>query len=153
MSHIIGVGVDLLHLPRFAALLNRKSPERLAKYILSSSEHQAFAATYQEETRTALLGVQFCDLQLIPPEQRSIFYFLATRWTAKEAAYKALSPRYRLAWHEVTIAKDGRRPCLLLDAQCKLAANVSAAHLSISHDGDYAVAVVTFEGQTKSNLT
>lgn len=38
MPGILGIGVDVVHLPRIAALLHRRGPQRLASRILSESE-------------------------------------------------------------------------------------------------------------------
>ena len=70
------------------------------------------------------------------------------RWAAKEAAYKALYPRFKPTWKELVVTKeDGLKPtlrCLLMEADnCGL-----HFHLSISHDGEYTVATVLVEGQS-----
>jgi phosphopantetheinyl transferase (holo-ACP synthase) len=36
---ILGIGIDLVSLPRFRSLLARRAPDRLALRILSPSEH------------------------------------------------------------------------------------------------------------------
>jgi hypothetical protein len=40
---VLGIGVDLVHLPRFAAFVSRRTPARVAKRILSAREHADFA--------------------------------------------------------------------------------------------------------------
>jgi len=37
---IVGIGVDLLHLPRLRSLLKRRNPQQLASRILSNEELQ-----------------------------------------------------------------------------------------------------------------
>ena len=49
---IIGIGVDVVSIPRIAALARRKSPDRLAKRILSATEREAWLAIPQtDETK------------------------------------------------------------------------------------------------------
>jgi len=68
--------------------------------------------------------------------------FLATRWTAKEAVYKAAYPRLRLTWSDVTLAhsSDGKPFLDIRKTDTKM-----ALHLSISHDADYVAACVVME--------
>ncbi|KAJ5815786.1 hypothetical protein N7447_008019 [Penicillium robsamsonii] len=78
-----------------------------------------------------------------------------TRFAAKEAAMKALSP-HRLGWHqaEVLTVHGKKKPVLVLHAPLPATSDTSKedgdqpllkaqeAQLSISHDGDYATATV-----------
>ena len=43
---ILGVGVDIVHLPRIAALISRRGSDKLAKRILSPTEYIEFRAKY-----------------------------------------------------------------------------------------------------------
>src|SRR3954470_20585498 len=74
---------------------------------------------------------------------------LAARFAAKEAVAKALGAPGGLAWHdaEVVTADEGR-PTLRLAgrvAAAAAAAGVTRWHLSLSHDGGVAVAMVVLE--------
>ena len=83
---------------------------------------------------------------------------LAARWAAKEAFVKAWSgARYGLPpvhpdadWAEIEVVSDRwRRPKLVLHGEVKEhaeALGVRRMHLSLSHDGDVASAVVVLEG-------
>lgn len=46
---IIGVGVDIVHLPRIAALIARRGSDRLARRILSAGEYSEFTADYKDD--------------------------------------------------------------------------------------------------------
>lgn len=77
----------------------------------------------------------------------------AARFAAKEACFKALGTGWGegVGWREVTVQSDGRRPptLTLLGAAARKARalGVTRAHLSLTHDGDYAAAVVVLEGR------
>ncbi|KAL1724457.1 4'-phosphopantetheinyl transferase superfamily [Schizophyllum commune] len=149
---ILGIGVDLVHLPRIAAALSRH-PSRFPARILSPSELSDWRKL---ETAAAAERVRF----------------LAVRWAVKEAAYKALSAAYRPVWHELTYAHGpAGRPILqyrpkegfphpangMEDAVSEMkvrkpseglgapAPRLKALHTSVSHDGEYAIANVLAE--------
>jgi len=121
---IVGVGIDVVPVARFAASLRRT--EGLAERLFTPRERTTAAGS----PRT--------------PES------LAARFAAKEAVAKALGAPAALAWHdcEVASAPDGR-PALLVAgtvAAAAASAGVTAWHLSLSHDGGMASAVVVAEG-------
>ena len=69
-------------------------------------------------------------------------------WAAKEAASKALGCGIgaECSFHDITITKTAKgAPLLELSTKVKEQFNVHSAALSITHDGDYAIAVVTYE--------
>lgn len=43
---ILGIGVDIVHLPRIATLISRRGKDRLARRILSSSELADFETRF-----------------------------------------------------------------------------------------------------------
>ncbi|EPT02854.1 hypothetical protein FOMPIDRAFT_1029174 [Fomitopsis schrenkii] len=127
---ILGIGVDILHVPRIAALARRKSAARLASRILSQPEMAVWNDTAAEDTASRLR-------------------FLAVRWSVKEAAYKALYPKARPTWKELTFLNDpsdlyGKKPRLQYLPKQTTIPSVSL-HSSISHDGDYVFATVLAE--------
>lgn len=63
------------------------------------------------------------------------------RWAAKEAAYKALFPSYRVTWKTLNVRKEGGKPVLELLGE----GEELRVHLSLSHDGEYVVAYVVVE--------
>src|SRR5437667_12776361 len=79
----------------------------------------------------------------------------AARFAAKEAYFKALGTGWGrgVAWRDVAVRSDGRRPPTLLiegaAARLARARGVTRCHLSLSHSGDYAAAVVVLEGRTQ----
>ncbi|BGP55784.1 hypothetical protein JCM8202_005651 [Rhodotorula sphaerocarpa] len=129
---LLGVGVDLLHLARLRSVLARRGPERLAARILSCSER-----------------VEWENLAEAGPVQRE--RFLALRWTAKEAAYKALYPSIVPRWADLSVSKSGPKPILAFSDQATFARSPSISpehvrmHLSVSHDADLMVAYVVAE--------
>ncbi|SCZ88655.1 BZ3500_MvSof-1268-A1-R1_Chr2-1g04551 [Microbotryum saponariae] len=168
---ILGIGVDLLHLPRLSSLIKRRGAERFARRILTPLELEQWRKTDKDE-----LQPRGAELSKGDPGTT----FLAVRvgaallWAAKEATYKALySSRRVTSWQNVQVEKlHGSRPSLkLLDGKsssslmCEEAlANSSSyavgetssssstprLHLSISHDGEYVVAYVVAEERSKS---
>lgn len=121
IMYTLGVGVDILHLPRLSALLaRRKSPSHFAKRILSPSELTPWLHT--------------------PSTQ-----YLAVRWAVKEAAYKAAYPYYSLTWKQLEFLKnkDSPKPFLHSPSHPNL-----RFHASISHDADYVVAIVLAQHST-----
>ncbi|KAI9266077.1 4'-phosphopantetheinyl transferase [Sporodiniella umbellata] len=119
---ILGIGVDILHLPRLNAVLRRRGSEKLAKRILSKAE--------------------LSDFNRLESEQNM---YLATRWCIKEAVYKALYPVHKLEWKQVTVSKEAGKPILIID-QSKTY-GIERTHVSVSHDGNYAMAQVVLEGK------
>jgi holo-[acyl-carrier protein] synthase len=129
---IVGMGLDLVAVSGFAELL---APP-------SAFEREHFT---EQERRYATAG------------HGSREQHLAARWAAKEAALKALDHAAAAAGVtppevpavSVEVTRDGRgRPGLRLhDAAASLAERVGAdrALVTLSHDGDHAVAVVVLE--------
>jgi holo-[acyl-carrier protein] synthase len=77
---------------------------------------------------------------------------LAARFAAKEALAKALGAPGDLHWHdaEVTVGEHGRPHLEVRGTVARRAAElgVTGWHVSLSHDGGIASAVVIAEGQT-----
>lgn len=68
---------------------------------------------------------------------------LGARFAAKEATFKALGCGWpSIAWHDVETASEGGPPVLRLRGNAALTAGRCVALLSLSHDGNYAVAQV-----------
>ncbi|MEY4262928.1 MAG: hypothetical protein RLY88_636 [Actinomycetota bacterium] len=115
---IIGIGVDAVQLSRFETKLGEN--QKLAKRLFTPAELEAPIRT------------------------------LAGRFAAKEALIKALSGASGLEWQGMQVLKeDSGKPVLQLNgktAEIAAAAGVQNIHLSISHDGDMAIAFVIAEG-------
>ena len=119
---IVGVGIDLVPVTRVAALLERHGT-RLLERCFSADE------------------VMRSD----DPEH------VAGLLAAKEAAFKALGTGWGegVGWTHVTVRRDERgRPVLDLNgpaAERARALGSDAAHLSLTHAGGHALAVVILE--------
>lgn len=121
---ILGVGVDTVSLSRFAAKLEQTP--RLKERLFLQSE------TLNDGAQASLNT-------------------LAGRFAAKEAVIKALSGASGIEWHgiEITAESSGKPLVRLHGETAKLAErqDVRKLHVSISHDGDSAVAFVVAEGE------
>jgi holo-[acyl-carrier protein] synthase len=115
---IVGVGVDVVPVERFKAALQRSPGLR--------------------------------DRIFTPVERNLPIASLAARFAAKEAVAKALGAPAGMRWHDCEIGPGGNeRPALRITGTVAVAAaRVGAArwHLSLSHDGGMAVAMVVCEG-------
>ena len=121
---IIGVGVDVVPVERFAESLIRTPG--LRDRLFTDAEQQTPSGT--------------------PRTGES----LAARFAAKEALAKALGAPGALRWHdaEVTVGERGRPHLAVRGSVAGRAAQlgVTSWHLSLSHDGGIASAVVVAEG-------
>ena len=121
---IVGVGIDVVPVTRFAESLERTPGLR----------DRLFTA----------------DEQTTPSGRPRTAESLAARFAAKEAVAKTLGAPGALRWHdaEVTVGEHGR-PHLAVQGSVARRAHelgVTAWHLSLSHDGGIASAFVLAEG-------
>ena len=116
---IVGVGIDVVQVDRLARALARTP--RLADRLFTAGE--------QASTRTESL---------------------AARFAAKEAVAKALGAPGGLRWTDAEVVSEpSGRPRLVLHggvAEEAAAQGITSWHLSLSHDGGVATAVVVAEG-------
>ncbi|GAB3311106.1 holo-ACP synthase [Geodermatophilus aquaeductus] len=123
---IVGVGIDVVPVARFAESLERTPGLR----------DRLFTA---EEQTTPSGGARTAES-------------LAARFAAKEAVAKALGAPGALRWHdcEVTVGEHGRPHLAVRGSVARRAADlgITSWHLSLSHDGGIASAVVVAEGGT-----
>lgn len=116
---IVGVGVDLVDVQRFESKL--QSTAGLAEKIFREDERDATART------------------------------LAGRFAAKEALVKAFGGSTGMHWHDVQVSKNelGAPKISLFGTTAEVAnaKGIDNLHLSISHDGDYAIAYVIAEAK------
>src|SRR4051812_27585900 len=123
---IVGLGMDLVRTERVWAVLQRKG-QRARQRLFSAAE----AAR--------------CDQSRHPPES------YAARFAAKEALFKALGTGWGIggAWTEVEVvsAESGAPSLRLTGLPARLAAErgVTAIHVTLTHAGEYAAAVVVLE--------
>ncbi|HEU5033679.1 MAG TPA: holo-ACP synthase [Mycobacteriales bacterium] len=115
---IVGIGTDVVDLVRFARSLERTPG--LRRRLFTEAERDLPTAS------------------------------LAARFAAKEALAKALGAPGGLDWHDAEIVTGGNgRPSLTVRGTVAAAAatrGVTGWHVSLSHDGGVAVAMVVAEG-------
>lgn len=116
---IIGIGVDTVQLSRFEAKLT-ETP-RLKDRL-------------------------FLDIETVDASVQT----LAGRFAAKEAVIKALSGDPGIEWHGIEVGRESSgKPVIWLHgstAKIALQAGIRKLHVSITHDGDAAIAFVVAEG-------
>src|SRR3954451_1770885 len=114
---VVGVGIDVVDVARFEASLTRTAG--LRDRLFTERERDLPVAS------------------------------LAARFAAKEALAKALGAPGGLGWHDAEVVSDERgRPSLVVSGTVATAADeagVATWHVSISHDGGNAIAVVIAE--------
>lgn len=123
---IYGIGIDIVYMPRIKKMWERWQ-ERFLKYIFTQTE------------------IDYCL-------RKKLFYYeLAARVAAKEAFAKAVGLGWRqgLKWRDVEVVnlKTGQPVLNLYDRAQEICARagVKNAFVSLTHDRDYAVAVVVLE--------
>lgn len=120
---IVGVGIDVVPIDRFAAALERTPG--LAQRLFTAAER----ATASGHPRT--------------PES------LAARFAAKEALAKALGAPGNMHWHdaEVQVNEHGQPRFSIVGTVADRAETLGVTnwHVSLSHDGGIASAVVVAE--------
>ncbi|CAO1614241.1 unnamed protein product [Jaminaea pallidilutea] len=119
-ARIVGTGVDILHLPRLGEMVRRRphasgSPllclRRFARKVLCEAEIQ-----------------EMDELSDVAALEK----WLAVRWTAKEAAYKAVYPLRKLRWSDLCVYKAGPRPLLRFSDDCNFAVHMRTMRLHLS---------------------
>lgn len=125
---ICGVGVDLVELAAFRRQIGRMKEGALRR-LFTDAEREAAA------------------------KKGDPVAYLATRFAAKEAIYKAVRPRLGapldLRKLETRSRRDGS-PCFCPSDALRLRlkeAGIGAVHLSITDEKDYAVAFAVAEGE------
>ena len=115
---VVGIGVDVVDVDRFVHA-SQRTPGLVTR-VLTDEEAQGR-----------------------PPSG------LAARFAAKEALAKALGAPSGLRWHDAEVRSEpGGRPLLVTRgtvAQALADRGVVRAHLSLTHDGGVAVAMVVLE--------
>jgi holo-[acyl-carrier protein] synthase len=121
---IIGIGVDIVDVERFKKLAERQ-PTFINRVLTDAEQIRA------DGTKLNTLS-------------------LASRFAAKEAVAKSLGAPAGLSWHDCEVLGDiNGRPSVNLRGTVLAESNrqgVKSFHISISHDGDFAIAYVVAEG-------
>jgi holo-[acyl-carrier protein] synthase len=114
---VVGIGVDVVDVARFAATADRTPG--------------------------------FVSRVLTPAEQSPRTASMAARFAAKEALAKALGAPPGLRWHDAVVVSqpDGRPTFEVVGTVASACAQREArtVHLTLSHDGGLAVAMVVLE--------
>ncbi len=124
---IIGTGIDLVFIPRFEKIIREKGEPFLRKIFSESEISEGF-------------------------KRRNSAPFFAARFAAREAFVKALGTGFgrNVAPRDIGVKRGYRgKPALSLSSRAEKlleSRGVQRCHLSISHDGDYAMAIVILEG-------
>ena len=124
---IIGTGIDIVEIARFRKIL-AKTGERFLTRVFTTEEQR------------------FCLAR-----RDSVPHF-AARFTAKEAAFKALGTGWAkgVTWFDVEVQRqENNAPVILLHGTASKIAEskgVVRIHLSLTHTDNWAAATVIFEG-------
>ncbi len=127
---VVGTGIDIVRISRI-----KQAHERWG--------NKFFKRVFTEnEIRSAV-------------ERKDIFPHLSSRFAAKEAFVKALGTGFSngISWKDIEIKREkGHRPFFSISGVALILMNrhgIKTCHLSISHEGDYAIAQVVLEGETE----
>ena len=118
---IKGIGVDLAQIPRLRRVVERWD-ERFLRRVFTEAE------------------IAYCR------RRRDPIPHFAARFAAKEATLKALGTGLRMGvnWRELEVRRErGQAPVMVLSGRCRDLAKAKGAGrvlLSLTHDGDYAMA-------------
>ncbi len=136
-SSLFGIGCDICSIPRFSSLLSRGPgfSTRLATKILHPNELSQFLAA--TELRRS--------------------EYLASRWSVKESFIKAFGRR--VLFPEIEISRQSTtvdpRPKIIFhgDASKMIKeAGIGAAHVSLSHEKEFAISYVILERRSEKEL-
>jgi holo-[acyl-carrier protein] synthase len=120
---IVGIGVDLVDVPRFERAA-RRTPKLLDRLFAESEQR--------------------------PDGRDMTLRSLAARFAAKEALIKAIGDSDGVRWHDIRIiSNELRNPSFQLSnrvAEVAEERGIDIFHLSMSHDADLAIAYVIAEG-------
>lgn len=120
---IQGVGIDIVDMERFTRAVNRWG-ERFINRILTPAE------------------ISYCRRKAFANQS------MAARFAAKEAAFKCLSVEQQsgFRWHEIeVVGGDAGRPYLRFSGRLKTLLKNINSHVSLSHMGNTAAAMVVIE--------
>lgn len=123
---VVGIGMDIARISRI-----QQSVERYQQRFLRRIYHP-------DETETAFRRKQWAE-------------YLAACFAAKEATLKALGdfPGRGIEWREIQVAHElTGKPRLIISGKARILCDekgVTHTHLTLTHDGDYALAQVLLE--------
>jgi holo-[acyl-carrier protein] synthase len=127
---IIAIGIDIIEVPRVRLILSRRP--RFVERVFTSNER-----AYCDRRGEAVAAQHY-----------------AARFAAKEAMLKALRTGWRdgITWRDIEVAQSkAGAPFLRLQGRVRELyeqSGATAAHLSISHTSEHAIAHVILESST-----
>ncbi len=113
------IGIDLIKIDRMKRLIERFGNRGLHKFLINS------------------------EIALIKNPRTAAGF-----WAAKEACAKALGCGigHECGFHDIVLSKTSKgAPLICLSDHVTALFNITDTSVSITHDGDYAIAVVTLE--------
>ncbi len=122
-GNVSGVGIDIDRVERFTAKLD---DSRFLERLFSARELEDAGPGPMRAAR------------------------LAARWAAKEATAKALGCGLggKLGWQEIeTVRTASGKPTIILADEAAARHDYPVFHVSISHDGDYSIAIVVLSSK------
>lgn len=134
---LYGIGVDLVTVARIGAT-HQRFGERFVKRLLGEAEQIQYHARLASHPPRALR-------------------YLATRYAAKEALFKALGTGLRapLRWNACQVLNDALgKPVFTFEAALAqwLAPRCATVHLSLTDEGGTAIAYVVVEAHPNSSI-
>lgn len=117
------IGIDLIKTDRMKRLMERFGDRGLQKFL--SDDEISLVKNYRSA---------------------------AGFWAAKEACAKALGSGIgnECGFHDIILSKTSKgAPCIALTPKVRDYFNITDTSVSITHDGDYAIAVVALESSKK----
>ena len=124
-SVVYGIGTDITRVSRFESLLRKTRERRFLQRALHVKEIEEYENIELEEKRVL---------------------YVASRWAVKESVYKALKME-QLQFPEIRVRKtESGIPEIVFEGEAEKYAkkhSIQDKFVSISHDGDYAIAFVT----------
>ena len=129
MTEVKGIGVDLAQIPRLRRVVERWD-DRFLRRVFTEAE------------------IAYCR------RRRDPIPHLAARFAAKEATLKALGTGLRMGvnWRELEVCRErGQAPTMVLTGRSQAIARAKGASrvlISLTHDGDYAMAQALLVGDS-----
>jgi holo-[acyl-carrier protein] synthase len=126
---IVGIGLDLVNIARVQAITERWQDRFLQRVYTEDERRTCFRRT-------------------------SPYASLAGRFAAKEAVLKALGTGWSagVSWRDIQVLNDaGGKPVATVRGRTEALirqAGITCIHVSLSHDGDYAIAEVILTNDT-----
>ena len=123
---IVGIGVDIVEIRRFGAVLERQR-DRFLKRVFTAGEQE------------------FCRAHRDPVPH------FAVRFAAKEALFKALGTGWAkgVSWLDVDVRREGQgAPTIVLGGEAEQISRrlgARSVHVSLSHSNESAIAAVILE--------